>query len=192
MENQPPIIFSNEDNLPEEPTEHTIQVGNGYKNRSLIPSSFGLAIFCFLLPFLDLKCGGQKVATFSGVDLMLGAKASQSDMFEGMPTSSGGGSTQLFAILAFLTCALGLLTFLSKSKEEYTIGKGSSIAGTIFLLLLMMTTNQSIQNESRGAVTVSFLIGFWGCFIAVVAAGIMCYQATQAKDNLNPIQPPRS
>ena len=191
MENQPPIIISEEDSIPEEPNKPTPQVGNGYKNRSLIPSSFGLALFCFLLPFLDLKCGGQKVATYSGLDLVMGAKAPQ-DMMGSMQSASGGGSTQLFAILTFLSCVLGLLIFLSKSKEEYAIGKVSSIAGTICLLLLMLSANHSIQNESQGAVTVTFLIGFWGCFIGVVAAGIMCYQASQIKDNINPVQPPAS
>ncbi len=48
--------------------------------RKLRPAAAGLIILCFLLPFIKISCGGQPIASMTGMDLVLGHKPDGSKM----------------------------------------------------------------------------------------------------------------
>ncbi len=49
--------------------------------RALRPALAGLVIVCFLMPFVKISCGGQPIASMSGMDLVLGNRPDGSKMF---------------------------------------------------------------------------------------------------------------
>ena len=64
--------------------------------RAIRPTLAGIALICFLLPFLKITCAGQQIASVSGVDLVTGTKLEKPDMFGGQGglSSSDGFSSQ--------------------------------------------------------------------------------------------------
>src|SRR5207245_11091900 len=76
----------------------------GPKNASR--AIFVLALISFFLPFVTFSCQGQKVATFSGIQLMTGTTIQQPQMF-GSPKEQKMGAEPL-AVLAFLCGIAGL------------------------------------------------------------------------------------
>ncbi len=58
--------------------------------RAIRPALAGLVIVCFLMPFVKISCGGQPIASMSGMDLVLGKKPDSSKMFgQGMADQFG-------------------------------------------------------------------------------------------------------
>jgi hypothetical protein len=56
--------------------------------RKLRPALAGLIILCFLLPFVKISCGGQPIASMTGIDLVLGNRPDPSGMFGDQMTDS--------------------------------------------------------------------------------------------------------
>lgn len=45
--------------------------------RFINPGSFALALLCFLLPFVDIKCNDAKLVSYKGTQLVIGVKPSE-------------------------------------------------------------------------------------------------------------------
>lgn len=54
--------------------------------RFINPGSFALALLCFLLPFVDIKCNDAKLVSYKGTQLVIGVKPS-----EGLKAGMMGG-----------------------------------------------------------------------------------------------------
>jgi lysylphosphatidylglycerol synthetase-like protein (DUF2156 family) len=50
------------------------------RERAIRPALAGIVVLCFLLPFVEITCGGQKIAAISGVDMALGREIKPPDM----------------------------------------------------------------------------------------------------------------
>ncbi len=50
------------------------------RERAIRPALAGIIVLCFLLPFVTITCGGQKLAAISGVDMALGREIKPPDM----------------------------------------------------------------------------------------------------------------
>ena len=48
--------------------------------RTIRPALAGIVVLCFLLPFVEITCGGQKIAAISGIDMALGREIKPPDM----------------------------------------------------------------------------------------------------------------
>lgn len=145
--------------------------------RKVIPFSFGAALFFFFLPFLDLKCGGAPIATLSGIDLVVGKDIEGGGMFD-----EGNKETQvppnIWALVALSSCVLGLYVFLSNQKKQLSTGRIFAIIGISALIILQITirnSNQLESNDIQGVITIDFLSGYWGCFLSILTAGILCH-----------------
>lgn len=58
--------------------------------RAIRPALAGLVIVCFLMPFVKVSCGGQPIASMSGMDLVLGNRPDGSKMLgQGMNNQFG-------------------------------------------------------------------------------------------------------
>jgi len=151
--------------------------------RGAIPFSFGAALICFLLPFLDLTCGGTKIVSYPGLELVAGKDMPNGDMFgEGREESQV--PSNIWAIIALGSCIVGFYVFITRQKGDLTTGKLAAIVGVTALIILQITIRNSSQLQAEGAegvVTINFLLGYWGCILAIATAGILCHIVLQEK-----------
>lgn len=92
--------------------------------KKLSPALFGIALICFFLPFIEVSRQGQKIASFTGLQLAVATEVQQQGFF-GTQRQPKRTDPEPFAILALLAAISGLgLSFL-KSK------KGALIPGVI-------------------------------------------------------------
>ena len=80
------------------------------------PAIFAASILCFLLPFVTLSCGGQRITSFSGVQLAIGTSVDQPQIFG--PPKKQNVDPDPTAAVAGICALLGLgLSFLATKPE---------------------------------------------------------------------------
>jgi hypothetical protein len=148
--------------------------------RKMIPISFGAAIFCFLLPFLDLKCGGQRIVAYTGLDMVVGKDLPGGGMFEESDAKSDV-PPNIWAILALGASIAGLYVFIQRKETSLTTGRLAGVAGVASLIIMQVRVrgDLSSQDISGEAVTLNFLLGYWLCFLALAAAALLCHLILQ-------------
>ena len=57
--------------------------------RAIRPILAGIVLVCFLMPFCEITCGGQRLASISGTDLVMGKQIKPPDMFGNSPDKFG-------------------------------------------------------------------------------------------------------
>jgi len=150
---------------------------NGAKKLS--PSIFGIALICFFLPFIEVSCEGQKIATFIGIQLVTGTRIER-------PAAFGGGEQvqrvegEPLAILALFSAIVGLgLSFL-KGKKSSIAPAIIGAAGLILLLVLKIKLDSNILKEGQGMLQLKYGIGFWLTFLFFLfAAGLNAFLFSQ-------------
>lgn len=130
------------------------------------PAIFIATILCFLFPFITVSCGGQKVATFSGVQLATGTSVSQPQMFG--PTQKKDVAPEPLAAIAALCTIVGLaLSFL---PAKVALGPAiSGGVGALFLLLLKSKMDDQIVKQGQGMLQVNYEAGFTLTLVLLVA-----------------------
>jgi len=132
---------------------------------------FAAAAFCFLLPFVTVSCGGQKVATFSGVQLAFGTEVNQPQMFG--PAQKKNVDAEPLATLAGLCALLGLgLGFIESSRAA--LGPAvSGVVGALFLLLVKSNMDDKIVKQGQGMLQVSYEAGFTLTLLLLIAGAAL-------------------
>jgi hypothetical protein len=140
------------------------------KNARLItPAILGVALICFLMPFVTAYCGGQVVATFSGVELATGKSVAQPDMFG--QTQSRQFKGELYAVLALICgCAALILAFLPIKKALLAVS-GCSAAGMVLLLLLKAKLDNDALAQG-GMLKLEYKPGFWLALLLYLSSTI--------------------
>ena len=158
---------------------------NGAKKFS--PAIFGIALICFFLPFMNVSCQGQKIATLTGIQLVTGTTIQQPEL-----PSLFGGKKQVqkpekvagepLAILVLLSAVVGLgLSFL-KGRKSSIAPAIIGVAGLILLLLLKAELDNDILSEGQGILQLEYGIGFWLTFLLFLfAAGLNGFLFSQRK-----------
>jgi len=177
---------------------------NFYRTPYLTTISFAAGILLFFLPFVDVKCSGQTVATMSGMNMVTGSSSkNSSDMgFDRManPFDSGKDSTTIktktekdgksymLAVAALALAIGGLIVSVIKkggyNKLEILLG----IAGAISLIALMIQVKSDVGDQIKtqsnstanfngiADITVDFTIWFFLCLVSYLAAAFFSYK----------------
>lgn len=171
---------------------------NATPNRWLTPSAYILVILAMFLPFCHFKCGGIKVASIRGVDLIIEGKARPSSVTEGMGRAfsskrkgnglSGsdklGVKMNIWVLLTVLAAVAGLVVYYLRIRSNHKILLFISIAGILFLLAFVITRNQFFgldklfgdrdegvtQMRGTGIISIGMGIGFWLCLVGFAAS----------------------
>jgi hypothetical protein len=152
------------------------------------PVIFVFVLICFFLPFVNFSCGGQKIASFTGIQLVIGVKVNQPpSMFgesTGMPGSFGMETSKPKAskqgdkaqdsliIAAFIIAIAGFALSFLKGKNNSIVPAILGVVGIIILLIFKTKTDNEILREGGGAIQVEYVIGFWLTFLAFVLAAL--------------------
>jgi hypothetical protein len=145
------------------------------------PAIYGLALICFFLPFTHISCQGEKVATFTGVQLVTGTTIEQTEMFSEGKKAKKIAPEPLAILVLFSTIAGLGLSFL-KGKESTLASAIAGGAGLIFLLLLKAKIDNEVLKEGEGVLRVEYGAGFWLILLLFLfAAGLNGFLFSQLK-----------
>lgn len=152
--------------------------------RSLIPLLFAAVIIFFFFNFFTVSCGGQKVGSVTGINLVTGTELKDRDMFSGRETKGEKIPSSAWAIIAFGAAIIGLGAFLIKEKREALIGTGAGAIGFGSLLILQFAIKNAIEKKAEGAIQTDFQFAYWAALIAMGIAGFISYLRMQKTHNI--------
>lgn len=135
------------------------------------PVLFLIIILCFFLPFFDLTCQNQKIASITGYELLTGTTISPSQLYN---TASQRESVnpEPFAFIAIIIAfAAFILGFFKKAALAVT---ALSFSGVVSLLLLSSKLSGDIAGriELQG-VLIEWAPGMYVVFILFIAAMLL-------------------
>jgi hypothetical protein len=165
--------------------------------KKLSPALFGIIIFCFFLPFINLSCGGQKVMSLTGFQLITGTEYKPSGMFDQQNMfgdedidmtnqKSEQIEAQPFALFAFLAAIVGLLLSLFKNKTTALLSMIVSVSGCIFLILLKVDIDNdaAISGQGmQGIIQVDYQFGYWLVFLLFMLGAVVQWLLFKEPEN---------
>lgn len=167
-------------------------------HRATAPGFFGVIVLCFFMSFINIKCGGSTIASYSGVDIILGTEKKSKYLDElapknsvddlGMPKSkfedatNSPARTRLFTTLALIAAVAGFSCVLLKGRIGSLIQICSGILGFLFLLTLQYYVKATVpipyKNDSTFSneyttpmVTTEFALGYWIALFLFLSVG---------------------
>lgn len=148
--------------------------------RKLPLPTFLLALLCFFLPFVTFSCSGQKVATFTGIQLATGTTLERPQAFG--PSTSQKIDPEPLAVLALLAALAGLGASFVKGKKGAVGSTVLAGLGVIFLLALKSRLDNEALSQAGGTIQVSYEAGFYLVMVFLLAAaGASAYALFQGK-----------
>ena len=156
------------------------------------PAIFAVSILCFFMPFVAVSCNGQRVATFTGVQLATGTTLEQPQMF-GSPQKQKVEAEPLAAV-AGLCAILGLCFSFLPGARSAVAPALCGFAGVVVLLMLKSKLDADILKSGGGAFQLEYGAGFTLAILLFIAGvGWNMYvvnQAGKAAPPLPPASPP--
>jgi len=136
--------------------------------RKFSPAIFGIAILCFLLPWVNFSCAGQRVATLTGFELVTGTTIQQQGMYGHRETQKVNSEPLAVAVLLFTI--LGAAVSFLKSRKASLISSIAGVVSLILFLLLKSKIESDTANQGQGMIQVDYAIGFRLVLILFLAA----------------------
>lgn len=132
----------------------------------------GFALILFLLPWISLSCGGQKVFTFSGTDMAIGKTIEPPQAFGKQVKQTTREWKATLALIAGIIGAIaGFAVKEARVRQIFLISSGS--IGGISLFLLRNKLNTVIFKEAGGMVAIDYHFGFWAAMLLFFGVGIL-------------------
>jgi hypothetical protein len=131
----------------------------------LSPAIFVASILCFLLPFITVSCGGQKIGSFSGLQLATGTTVDQPQMFG--PAQKENVDAEPMATIAGLCALVGLgVSFLTKMQLAPAI---TGAIGATSLFLMKTRLDEKIVKQGQGMLQVNYEVGYSLAVLLLIA-----------------------
>jgi hypothetical protein len=132
--------------------------------RKISPALFGMVLILFLLPWISVSCGGQKVFTFSGTDLSIGKTI---EIPNGFGKVTKQTSRDWKASLALLSGLAGLVVsfVIKKERLRSNILMFASVFSGVMLFEMRNHLNSEILKQGGGIISIDFHFGFWAAMI---------------------------
>jgi uncharacterized membrane protein AbrB (regulator of aidB expression) len=145
------------------------------------PAIFVVIIICFFLPFINVSCQGQKVATFTGIQLVTGTTIEQPSMF-GEEEQAEKVEGEPLAILVLVSAVVGFCLSFLKNRKSAIAPAITGVAGLILLLLLKSKLDNDILRQGQGMLQVECRVGFWlTLLLFLFAVGLNAFVFLQRK-----------
>lgn len=128
------------------------------------PGLFGLALICFVLPWVNVSCHGQRIITLTGLQLMTGTA---------VRNPFGGGSSQMIpgywvVILLFAVLVLCLAISFTRSKEGTVATLVTSIAAAALTIGARVGIDDRILKEGSGMLQTDFGGGYYLALLFII------------------------
>lgn len=125
---------------------------------------FSLAVTCFFLPFATVYSMVDRVASYTGIQLvrsMIVTSSSELGVKRTGLTGGGGVAYEPLAIAAFLCGVLGFCLSLIRDRRGITASSAAAFLGLILLLWLQSKLKHEIVAEFRGLLHLDFGLGYF-------------------------------
>lgn len=147
----------------------------------ILSAKFGLILILFLMPFINVSCGGMINIPLSGMDLASGTTIETKDPFSGKKDNHKVNA-EPFAAVALGAAVLGLLAGFANGKPARIVNAISGGAGVIFLLLLKNKMARDLMREGGWMLSITYEAGFWMVMVLfMLAAGLSIYSISESK-----------
>lgn len=151
------------------------------KKRQIRVAPFVITLICFILPFIQISCRGQKIVALTGLQLATGTEIDQKDPFSGQVQKKEiPRETTILLVLICAAAAIGLCFVAGKAGKLYP-----AIAGGIgFILMLVAKSrldNDAIK-EGQGGLSIDYQIGFILVCIFLLVGAVLCGFQYQQED----------
>lgn len=121
---------------------------------------FAILLVSFLLPFIQLSCGNQKLKTVTGIQMITGFDIERPLVEKNKPKTKHIKGEPLTR-LAFLLGIIGLVLSFIKGKFIPKIMTLIGFIGAGTMLFLKTKIDQKIAEAGVGFLAVDYKIGFW-------------------------------
>lgn len=144
---------------------------------------FGIIILCFLLPFVNVSCSGQKVMSITGLQMVTGTTFQEPSLF-GEKTKSYKAEPESLAAIVLFIALFGFLPLLIPSLYFKIWNFVLSIAGAALLLVLKSKIAGDFARQGGGlsGLTLEYDIGFWLSLILFIVIFVVSI-VSNAKKN---------
>lgn len=137
--------------------------------RKKIPvAGYVLALICFALPFVQVSCAGQKIATLSGFDLVTGTTIT---VTENTPPSRTPPSTP--AVLALLLVIAGIVLGLIARRGTVIAAAICGVVGAASLMTLASSEMANAPPSANGLLTIDYQFGFYLAVLLMFGSGVL-------------------
>lgn len=156
---------------------------------------FAAIIFCFFLPFLEVKCNDAVIADLSGAELALGRRLNllKRDRSGSLPQTevtdmeAGSVSRNYFALAALVLALAGAAIALSLRPAPPGDGSGremllgiTGLSGAMCLLLMKIQLETEIASadidRAKYVINLEFRYGYWLALVLFMAVAFMHIQ----------------
>lgn len=138
---------------------------------------FIVGILCFLLPFIQVSCAGQKIVSITGIQLVTGTQfnpqiANKVEVIESEP----------LAIAAIIAFVLGAFFSLSHQRIKSILSALAAGAALLSMILLKIRLDGKMVSTHNQAISVSYDIGFWLVCLAALAGLALSFLRIKDKE----------
>jgi len=142
--------------------------------RAVPTAVYLLAILCFSLPFVSVSCGGQRLASLTGAQLVRGTTAG-----EGSQLAQAGKSRvspEPLAVAALLGLLGGAALAASDRRGKRLASGALGLAAFLLLLLLKLKLDAEVAREGQGLLHVAYGAGYVGaCVFSLLGGGVSTF-----------------
>jgi hypothetical protein len=162
--------------------------------RPVVSVSFAAVLVLFFFNFVDFRCNGVRVESFSGYNLVFGKHLKNvadgyrqsTDIFDQLTTdkafSTGTGSEfqedgakpNIWAIMSLAAAIMGWIVFFKGGiKQENGLGLALGIFGFLSLIITAVAIENKIklQAGNMALIEIRFKAGYWLSLVAFAVAG---------------------
>lgn len=155
-----------------------------------LPGIFGLAILCFFFTFCTFSCGGAKVQSVTGFELVTGKNMPDGDVMgfndPNTPKKPNRLPSNIPVLLALLAGGIGLYFSLKRNGNFDRYSMFSGIAGVILLLVFQFTFKSAVNKRTNGGILVEFEPAYWISLLCFAGAAVISYLVMQKQPATEP------
>ncbi len=144
--------------------------------RKLPRAAYLLALICFLLPFVEVSCNGQKVVSLTGLQLLAGPQVGDGSGMFAQPKQQAKPETSV--VVAFVAGIAGLvLSVLKQRRTDIVAGVCGIVAGAS-LLELQQSILSGAPPQAMGLIQVQYQPAYFlSVLLFFIGAAVMLYLA---------------
>jgi len=132
------------------------------------PLIYAATLVAFLFPFFTVSCGGQRVSSFTGMQLAVGTTVDQPQLFG--PAQQRRINPEPLALIAAL-CAVGGVILGFVRKRTALAAAVAGVVGAVSLLWMKSNIDEQILKQGQGLLQANSEIGYGLAVLLFIAGG---------------------